>query len=441
MRRAWRSVRKSLGLVPPAPLPRRFPPGRQAVPWANVDRWSSHPGYGATVEGVVSIYRGAEAGWLARQADLFDDLIESDGHLRSLIESRIAAVAGKEWVIQPGGPDDASVQAAAELEAVLRDNLNFHEFLEHQLTAPYYGYAASEIDWRLVEGRVVPGWFANAPHARFVLDDDNQLRLSTERGKTEGEPLVPGKWVVTRMRHRNLARAGLLRTAGWWAVFKRASVRDWMIFADKFGIPVVAGFYGENTPEAARDALEEAVKDIGEGGAAVLHEATRIEVQQIAVRGGDVTALHPGVVALCEAQMSKLINGATQNVEMGTAGSYAQAQVHQARAFDLVLGDAMRLSHAFRQHVGVPFLRYNGIEGARAPRLHVRVVQEMSATERVDIASKLANDLGASLDGAQLLDELGFRKPARPEDALTGTKGKSAEKTDDEPEEPDEPSR
>lgn len=437
MRRVWGGVRRALGLVPPPPLPRLPPSGRQAAPWPNVDRWSSHPGTGATPETVVSVFRGAEAGWLARQADLFDDLVESDGHLRSLIESRIAAVAGKDWVIQPGAQDDTSIKAAAELEKVLRDSLNFHEFLEHQLTAPYYGYAASEIDWQVRDigpfGRryALPVWFQNVPHARFVLDENDRLQLMTEAAGVDGEALVPGKWVITRMRHRNLARAGLMRTAAWWAVFKRMSVRDWIIFADKFGIPHVTGFYADNTPEEARKALEEAVRDIGEGGQAVLHEATRIEVADIAVRGGDVSALHPGVVALCEAQMSKLINGATQNIETGTAGSYAQAIVHQARAFSLELADAVRLSHVFRQHVGLPFLHYNGLTGAAAPRLHIRVVQEMDPKTRIEVASILCNELGAEIDGAQVLDELGFRKPMREEDALRGTKNVEREEAAD----------
>ena len=397
---------------------------QQARAWSDFDRWSTHPGTGATPEGLISVFRGAEAGWLSRQADLFDDLIENDGHLRSLIESRISAVSGKEWVIQPGAQDAASIDAAAKLEEVLRDSLNFHEFIEHQLTAPYFGYAASEIDWREDDRNLtVPSWFANAPHARFVLGALGELRLFNEGDNGEGIELAAGKWVVTTMRHRNLARAGLMRTAAWWAVFKRMSVRDWVIFAEKFGIPHVTGRYQENASPEARAALEQAIRDIGEGGQAVLSELTEIVISDIAQRGGDISSLHPGVVALCEAQMSKLINGATQNVETGTAGSYAQARVHQARAFSLELADATRLSHVFRQHVGVPFVAYNGgMGGARPPRLHIRVVQEMDPETRVRVASVLANELGAELDGSQLLDELGYKKPARPEDALRGTK-------------------
>mgnify|MGYP000523575814 CR=1 FL=1 len=51
-----------------------------------------------------------------------------------------------------------------------------------------------------------------------------------------------------------------------------------------------------------------------------------MDVQIIeAGRGGDSSGTHGKLIEFCNREMSKLINGATQNVETGTAGSYAQA--------------------------------------------------------------------------------------------------------------------
>lgn len=392
----------------------------QVAPWRWVDSISSHPGYGAIPALVNGIFRQAEAGYIGAQCDLFDDLIESDGHLRSLIEGRIGAVAGRDWVIQPGSQDAQSIKAAGSLERVLRDSLNFHDFIEHQLSANYYGFAASEIDWQDRDGDIVPAWFANAPHTRFVFDDFNQLRLLTPANQQDGIPLTPGKWVVTRRPHKNLARAGLMRTLAWWAVFKRMSVRDWIIFAEKFGIPNVIGVYDDNAATEAKDALEKAVRDIGQAGQAVLARSTEIVFSSVAQRGGDNSGLHPAVVALCESQMSKLVNGSTLTSDSGGPGSFALGKVHESRQFSLEVADATRLSHVFRQHIGVPFLRYNGLAGAAAPRLKVQVMQELDAKTRAEVASIVVNDLGAEIDGAQLLDELGFRRPSRSQDALRG---------------------
>jgi phage gp29-like protein len=410
----------ALQLARPAPIPTAPPAGQQATPWVNFDRWSTHPGFGLTPDLVNAVFRAAEGGLVWRQADLFDDVLESDGHLRSLVLGRRDAVAGKEWVIQAGGKDASSIAAAEALEEKLRDSLNFHEFLEHQLMAPYYGWSASEIDWVVDSGVVFPAYLANAPHRRFVTGPGGEIRIFSERN-TEGVPLQPGKWVVTLMPHHNLARAGLLRTCTWWALFKRMSVRDWVILAEKFGLPNVIGYYEENSTPESRKALEKAVEDIGEAGQAVLSKATQIVISEVSQRSGNSQGLHQGLTSLCEAQMSKLISGATLTMETGGPGSFALGRVHQARSFSLEVGDAMRLSHVFRQHIGVPFMRYNGL-GGRAPRLKIQVVQELDPKTRVEVASILANELGAELDGSQLFDELGFRRPARPEDTLRGTK-------------------
>jgi len=417
-----------VALARPAPLPAKAPAGQQAAPWANFDRWSTHPGVGLTPDVVNAVFRAAEGGILWRQADLFDDVVESDGHLRSLILGRRDAVAGKEWVIQAGGKDEVSIAAAELLEEKLRDSLNFHEFLEHQLMAPYYGWSATEIDWGVDGNLVFPAYLANAPHRRFVLGPGGELRIFGERN-TDGLPLISGKWVVTVMPHHNLARAGLLRTCTWWALFKTMSVRDWVILAEKFGLPNVYGRYEETASEESRKALEKAVRDIGEAGQAVLSKATEIVISEVAQRGGNTQGLHQGLTALCEAQMSKLVSGATLTMETGGPGSFALGRVHQARSFALEVGDAMRLSHVFRQHIGVPFMRYNGLSG-RAPRLKIQVVQELDPKTRVEVASILANELGAELDGSQLFDELGFRRPARAEDTLRGTKNKAKEESD-----------
>ncbi len=391
----------------------------QSSRWAWIDQLSTHPGYGASPATVNAAFREAESGYLASQCDLFDDLLESDGHLRSLAEGRIGAVAGREWVIQPGSQDAQSIQAAEVLERTLRDSLNFHEFVEHQLWSNFYGYSCSEIDWQVHDGDVVPAWFANAPHSRFMFDEWGDLRLLTERSQDKGVGLEPGKWVVMRRPHKNLARAGLMRTLAWWAVFKRLCVRDWIIRTEKFGIPNVLGVYADNAPQEAIDAITKAVRDVGEAGQAVLPESAKIVFNELG-QSADGGGIHAALVALCEQQMSKLVNGSTLTSDTGGPGSYALGKVHEGRQFSLEVADATRLSHVFRQHIGVPFVRYNGLTAAAAPRLKVQVMQELDPKTRAEVASIVVNDLGAEIDGSQLLDELGFRRPARPDDALRG---------------------
>ena len=76
-----------LSLVRPGALPRQAPRGRSARE-VQLDKWVDHPGYGLTPQRLVQIFALAEAGYPREQCDLFEDLVESDAHLRNLLEQR-----------------------------------------------------------------------------------------------------------------------------------------------------------------------------------------------------------------------------------------------------------------------------------------------------------------------------------------------------------------
>ena len=409
---------------PPPPLPSKAK--RQAVYWRGFDRLQHHPGTGLTPETVVSIFREAEYGPLRRMMDLFDDIVESDGNLRALYRARIEGVSGKDWLIQPGGDDDASKAAAIALEQSIRDEeLDFVEFLEHQLDATFKGFSVSEIEWVAKDGLIVPDRFIDVPHRRFTVASDGELLLRTEEN-TGGESLTPGRFVVSKRAHANLARAGLFRTATWLSLFKRMAFGDWMVFAEKFGVPIPIGEIDETEEETsasreARTALEEALTDLGDGGSVILEKGMKIYFADgVAQREGDVQAIHPAIVDHCDAEIAKLITGATLTSDSGGPGSFALGKIHEGSFFSLKVADAVRFSRTFLRDVAIPFTRYNGFDaaGARPPRLKLKLIPELGPKTKAEVAALLV-DMGIPLDGAQLRDELGFRAPTNEADAAT----------------------
>ena len=404
-------------------------------PWPFVEGVPDHPGYGLSPQRVNCIFRESELGRLRELQDLYDDLLESDGHLRSQFESRISAVSGKGKTIQPGGPDAASVAAANDLIRILEErDLDMVEMLEHQLEAPFRGYSASEILWEESDDVWAPAAFDNVAHRRFTfVPGTNELRLYTPLLATPiqvsafGEELLPDKWVVTRARHSNLARAGLFRTATWWCLFKRLSVRDWIVLAEILGIPHRLGYYQENSSEESRKALEQALIDIGEGGQAVLSDLTKIEIGE-PLRDGD-SSVHSAIADRCDAEVSKLMTGATLNVETGGPGSFALGKVHEGRAFALELADANRVQRIWRCCVAVPFTRINGYaaSGGKPPQLNIQVVPSLDPSSRAKVLSILVNECGLEIDGWHVAEQMGFRRPLRPEDATKPLKAKSEE--------------
>ena len=406
-----------LGLnLPPAPPELGSTEGVTVKPVELWDRFVSHPGSGIDPRRVITIYRQAEWGFPQCQVDLFMDIVENDGHLRSAIEDRLLAVSGKEWQVMPGGEAAIDIKAADLLQSML-EQTNFDDVIAAILASRYYGYSATEIDWRSLDGEVVPSWFVTVPFRRFRFDaEDRPLLLNA--GNDQGELLQPGHWVYATNGGPMAgitARSGLLRTATWFALFKRWSWRDWVIYAEKFGIPLVIGKHDPNASEDEKKQLEETVEDIGEAGQATMSNNTEIDIRE-AQRSGDAGGLHRSIVAEANQEIAKLITGATLTGQSGGPGSFALGKVHEGRAFSLVQADAKMVSKRFSMDIARPFLAFNGLQGARLPTLKIYVERETDPLRRLDMAQK-ALAMGIPLDIEQMRAETGFRAP--PNDART----------------------
>lgn len=381
-----------------------------AVNARGIDTYNSHPAIGLTADTLLGYYREAERGVPVQQFDTFDDLIEVDGHLRGLVGGRIESVSGSDWTLKAGRPDKPSELAAAALEEQLRNHLGFREFIEHHLEAPIYGIANTNIVWDIGDGGVVtPIEFRNAAHRRFAaptMELASRIMLINGTSTRDLIDLEPGLWASSKYRGRNPWSCGLMRTAAWWAMFKRWSVRDWQVFAEMFGLPLALGYYEEGASLESRRALEDTVKSIGEDGFAVLANTTELVIKDTA-RSGDSSTVYPQIAALAEAQMSKLIAGATLTTDVGGKGSYALGTVHESRAYNLARADARRVEEMFVRDIGRWFNAWNGYDRAAPPRLKIQITRDN--LERAQVLQIIGQAI--DLDEDQIREEFNVRTP------------------------------
>lgn len=398
-----------LRIVPPDEPIKIVPTRRTPVEPKRIDTYNSHPSVGLTVEMLLSFFREAERGMPVRQFDCFDDLIEIDGHLRGLIAGRIEAVAGCEMVVKPGREDKPS-RIAADALAERLGELSLHKTIAHQLTAPHYGIACSSIVWDYVEGVVAPVKFIDVAHRRFASpsqDRADKIMLIAGDNVRELAELEPGLWFVSRYRGRNPWSAGLMRTCAWWSMIKRWAIRDWQVFAEMFGLPLVVGYYEEGASEESRKALEDAVRLIGEDGYAVLSNLTEIVISQ-AARAGDSSTVYPKIIDTAEAQQSKAVVGATLTTDVGGKGSYALGSIHESRQYARERADARDVQADFQACVGVPFIVWNGYDRAAAPHLSIKITRD--SLERAKTLQVVGSII--ALDEGQLREEFHLLPPA-----------------------------
>jgi len=407
----------------PREIGQRSPGGQQFVFQDHLDRnVLENTTTGAAIAQIVNAYQRAEDGDVEHMVELFDRRIETDGHLRGALENRNEAVSQKPFSIEPGGKESEDMDAASELEERLRLLPNWIATLEHQLTFQPYGWAGSEASWEMIDGMAAPVWFDNVPHRRFTFNRENDRpMLRTTEKPAFGVDLIPGKWWFTCRRGRLTATSGLMRTALWLSTFKTLTMRDFLIFSERFGIPYVTGSYEESIAPDDKEVLRQAVADIGSGSSfAIISKAAEIVIHQAQMTQNSNEGVHGALIGILDNQISFLVEGATLVSKVDGPGSHALGKVHQNRYFDILLGDAERLSQSFVHSIGFPFVRFNGLS-ARPPRLKLHLGLNLSLSDQVDMATKLANNLdGFLIDEDQMRAITQLRKP----DEGTGLRGR-----------------
>jgi phage gp29-like protein len=127
-------------------------------------------------------------------------------------------------------------------------------------------------------------------------------------------------WSITSNDFRNRYVSGLMTSCDWWILFALTGFKQYQVFADMFGMPLAIGYYEEGASLASRNALEDAVRGIGQDGYALLSALTEIVIKET-VRGGDASTVYPQIMKICDAMLTKLITGGSLNTDVSSTGA------------------------------------------------------------------------------------------------------------------------
>ena len=331
------------------------------------DRWSGYPSSGLTPRRLTAILREADSGNLFRQMELFSEMEEKDAHLFSCLQTRKLSVAGLDWDIEQAGPEGT----ASFLKAAIGGIANFEESLLDLLDAVGKGFAVSEIIWRMDGGRVIPCALRKRPQKRFTFLTGGGVseapRLLTDAEPVWGVALPPDKFVVHAYRAGADVpeRGGLLRVLSWIYLFKNYALKDWVSFCEVFGMPLRLGIYSPSASKEDRDALVDAVTQLGSDAAGIISESTRIEFVEAAKNG---SAPYRELIELLNREISKAVLGQTLTTDVGAGGSYAAGIVHDGVRSDIMRADARALERTINRDLIRPLVLYNFGPGESVPR-------------------------------------------------------------------------
>jgi phage gp29-like protein len=333
------------------------------------DRWSNYPSSGLTPQSLATIFKEADSGDVARQAELFEEMEEKDTHLFSEIQTRKNAVHGLDYEITPWSESAEDKRIRDFVADCLFSLESFDDALLDMLDAIGKGYSLNEIMWTTDSGKAVIGrieWihakkavFYERGAANMWAKSFEVPRIMTEAQPIEGEQMPAFKLIYHRYKTRSGydTRAGVLRVCAWMYLFKNYSIKDWVAFAEVFGMPLRLGKYDQGASKADKDALVAAIQSLGSDAAGIISKSTEIEFVE-AVKNSGTNNIYEALANFCDKQMSKAILGQTATTE-GTPGKLGNEDAQDRVRHDLIKADAESLGKTIRHQILRPLVGYN----------------------------------------------------------------------------------
>jgi phage gp29-like protein len=333
------------------------------------DRWSDYPSQGLTPQKLAEILKEADQGDVYRQAELFEEMEEKDAHPFSELQKRKNAVLSFDYEVQPYSESAEDKKIADFCGDVIYALEKFEDSLLDLLDAIGKGFAMCEPIYQIDSKRVIISDLKWIHQKRAVFYERltgsiwqksyEMPRILTEAEQINGEIMPPFKLIYHRYKARSGydTRAGIMRTCAWMYLFKNYSIKDWVAFAEIFGMPVRLGKY-EPGDKAGKESLIAAIQSIGTDAAGIISKNTEIEFIETMKNAGSQNIFEV-LANFCNKEQSKAILGQTLTTQEGDSGSYALGKVHNLVRQDLIKADCESLSKTIRFQIFRPLVGWN----------------------------------------------------------------------------------
>ena len=409
--------RKRKRQQPPAAPPQR-PETREIAVAQVTDKYSEYPSNGLTPVRLAEIFQEADAGDVLRQMELFEEMEEKDPHLFSQLQTRKNAVTGLDFEIIPFGDEPRDKEIADFIEEQLGGIEGFEDVETDLLDAIGKGFAVGEIMWGYDEGHVVVHSIKTRHQKRFFWDSlDDSFKVRTK--EAPGGTLLPGnKFIVHKYKARSghTSRAGILRVVAWMYLFKNYDLKDWVSFAEVYGLPLRLGKYQPGASEADKVALMQALIQIGADAAGIIPDGTTIDF--INTEKTSSSDLYERLARYCDEQISKAILGQTLTSDSG-GGSYAQSKTHNDVRHDLTIADCKALASTLRRDLIRPLCIFNFGEDKRIPHIRFDCEESEDLTQTAEIIGTLIEKTGLRVPTSYLYKKFSIPEPEADEEIAT----------------------
>lgn len=350
-----------------------------------------------TADRVFQAITAAEQGDTRELFAIYRDVLISDTHIQSCIETRFLAVIGDDPMITAANKDKPEDVAAADFiraavdrmpdflglcQDLLWGNIWPLSMVERMYTdaPPGSGYAH---DWGDIGP--VPDYLFRWTEGHLELE---QLDPKTRQPNGKFERPDPRRFIVHKGHFLRTPDnwGGPMRAIMWWFLLKVMDREWWVRFLDRFGTPFPVAHFEKND-DRSRQILERAFKLSSRIGGIVVSKGTQVELIQASTSTANA---HEAFFNKCNDEISRRVLGQTLSstaspTGLGNGASDLQGQVRG----DIASFDKRKLAQTVRQQHFKPLLRINGLTGA-VPLLAFGGEEPEENTTTAEVLSKLS---------------------------------------------------
>jgi phage gp29-like protein len=383
--------------------------------------WREAVSPGLTPQRLAAILHGGETGSHLDFLTLAEEMEERDTHYRAVLDTRKRAIGAIQPVVTAAGENARAVAIANAVEELVATP-QFKMMVQHLADAVGKGYAVSEIMWEPTSDVWQPYDYRPRDQRFFTFDmvDRTTLRLITMEEPAFGVPLEPAKFIchLPRLKSGIPIRAGLAKPVSWAYLFKSYTLKDWVAFAEIYGIPFRIGKYGPMATAEDRRALLAAVRNLGSDAAAIFPSTMELELVDGAGKGGGARGVFDSLADYLDKQVSKVVLGQTMTTDHGS--SMAQAKVHEEVRHDIKEWDGDQLEITINRDLVRVFVDFNFGRQKKYPWVGFPVPKPEDLTVLADTLTKVV-PLGVRVRESEVRERLGFSEPDDDEAILSAT--------------------
>ena len=196
-------------------------------------------------------------------------------------------------------------------------------------------------------------------------------------------------------------------------LFKNYDLKDWVSFAEVYGLPLRLGKYAPGASEADKVALMQALIQIGADAAGIIPDGTSIDF--ITTEKTSSSDLYERLARYCDEQISKAILGQTLTSDSG-GGSYAQSKTHNDVRHDLTVADCKSLASTLRRDLIRPLCIFNFGEDKRVPHIRFDCEESEDLTQTATIIGTLVNEVGLRVPTSFIYKKFSIPEPEADEE-------------------------